>query len=279
MKKLALVLFVLFTIGISAQDVKLPNINAIHAFAGLNIPTQEAGKDQFKFDYMRLHMDLSSDNIKVQFRHDFASNKIQLANVSKSFGNFTITAGRFLDPIWWLFPAPHTMSQTAYASSINSFTVLNDGVSVQYDDVFNDKRVTGRISIFDCDGNRNISGSVDVTLSESTHLGYFFQTRGNKTGFGLMARSSFHLLLNLEGGMVSRPTTSSAPVEFYAQNQAKITDKLSIWLQGDFQADSETISTIRTMIGTAYQYSANSHLKLFYNFTDKLAVAKITFYL
>ncbi|MFA7201580.1 MAG: hypothetical protein WC099_01100 [Candidatus Paceibacterota bacterium] len=282
MKKLVLVaLFVILSTSfISAQTFNLNGINAeAHVFAGMNIPTQDVSKDQFKFDYMRLHVDLSNDQIKVQFRHDFSSGKIQLANVSKTFGNFTVTAGRFLDPIWYLFPAPHMMSQTAYASSVNSFTVLDDGISMQYDDVFNDKKVTARISVFDCDGNRNVSASVDVTLSEGTHIGYFLQTRGNKKGFGLMAKSAFHSLLNVEGGIVSRPTSSSAPVEFYAQNQAKLTDKISVWLQGDFEANSSTTNTVRTMVGAAYQYSTNSHLKLFYNFTEKLVVAKVTFFL
>lgn len=282
MKKLfVLFVFVLFAISVvSAQDLKqLPNIDAIRVFAGMNVPTQNVDKDQFKFDYMRLHIDLSNDVIKMQFRHDFSSGKIQLASISKSFGALTITAGRFLDPIWYLFSAPHMMSQTAYASSVNSFTVLDDGLSAQYEDVFNDKKITVRASIFDCDGNRNVSGSVDVALSSDAHIGYFVQTRGTKTGFGLMARNAFHPLLNVEGGIVSRPTSSSASVEFYGQNQARITNEFSIWLQGDFQMNSSTTSTVRTMVGAAYQYSTNSHLKLFYNFTEKIAVAKITFFL
>ncbi len=283
MKKLALaVLILVSSVTMFAQGFKqLPNVEAIHAFAGMKVPTQSVENNQFGFDYMRFEVIFSDDSSKmrVHFRHDFASSKIQLANVSKKFGNITITAGRFLDPIWYLFPAPHAMAQTAYAASVNSFTVLNDGISLQYDDVLNDKKITVRASIFDCDGNRNVSASVDVALSADTHMGYFVQTRGNKTGFGLMARSALHPLLNVEGGMVSRPTTSAAPVEFYAQNQAKLTDKLSIWLQGDFQAHCDIMSVVRTMVGAAYQYSNNSHLKLFYNFTDKVVIAKVTFFL
>lgn len=284
MKKLvALFVFIsiLFTVSaVFAQDSKIPNIDAIHVFAGMNVPTQDVDKNQFRFDYMRLHVDLSNSEIKMQFRHDFASNKLQLANVSKSFGDFMVTVGRFLDPVWQLYPAPHKMEQTNYPLSICSFGVLDDGVSLSFVDSLQSGNIlTAYASIYDSEGSRNISASVDVALGK-THLGYFFQTKNGFTGFGLILRNSFHRLLNLEGGMITRPVVSSAAsVEFYVQSQAQIFDNTSVWLQSDYQANSDAFWSSRLMAGVTYKYSTNSHLKLFWNFTDKVAVAKITFFM
>lgn len=287
MKKLLVVLFVMLS-GILFAQTQLPNIDGIHVFAGLNIPAKDVNKDQFKFDYMRLHVDLSNAETKIQFRHDFSSGKLQLANVSRSFGDFTITAGRFLDPVWQLYPAPHTMSQVSYPVSVNMFTVLDDGVGITYvaRDFTGKQSTTLYASIFDCNGERNISASINTNVG-----GIFLQTRGTETGFGLMARGSFNPLINLEGGMIKRPERIKNTIaDFYIQNQSIISNNTSIWLQADFQwqisyvSDDDSIipakfNTSRIMMGAAYQYSKNSHLKVFYSFTDKIAITKITFFL
>jgi len=253
-----------------AQDIKFPNVDAIHVFAGLNVPTQNVGADQFRFDYMRFHIDLSNDVIKLQFRHDFSSGNLQLANVSQTFGNFTITAGRFLDPTWQLQPAPHTMSQGAHAISISTFTVLDNGIGITY----TGNSISMYASVFDCNGNRNFSASL-----VHKNGGVFIQKNGSEYGFGWILRESYGKLVNVEGGIVKRANGSNPPpVEFYLQNRAQVFDNLNVWLQGDFQAKSDD-EVSRVLVGVAYQYSKNSHLKLFYNFTDKVAVAKVTFFL
>ena len=289
MRKVLLVLFAIFVSGSLSAQNQLPNIDGIHVFAGLNVPTRNVDREQFKFDYMRLHVDLSNSEIKVQFRHDFSSGKLQLANVSKTFGDLTITAGRFLDPVWWLYPAPHTMSQTSYPVSVNTFTVLNDGIGATYvtRDFRGKQTMTFYVSVFDCNGTRNISASIDALGI----FGAFIQTRGTETGFGLIARGKIHPLVNLEGGVVRRPEKMENMIaEFYIQNQAIIMSNFSVWLQANFlwqasyMTNDESIvpakfESSRVMAGATYQYSKNSHVKLFYNLIDKVAVAKITFFL
>ncbi len=271
MKKLLAVFVLFFSSFIFAQTFNFNGVSAeAHVFAGMNIPTQSVEKDQFRLDYVRLHVDLSNDEMKIQFRHDFASNKLQLANVSKTFGYFTFTAGRFLDPVWYLYPEPHIMSQTAYPVSVNTFTVLDNGIGA----VYTGGSVSIYASVFDCDGNRNFSASI-----VHKNGGGFIQKNGSRYGFGWILRESyFGDLITIEGGVVRSPLQNAPDFEEYLQGSVKINNKLSLWLQGDFQAVPDN-EVSRTLIGAAYQYSKNSHCKFFYNFTEKIAVAKITFFL
>lgn len=255
-----IIIFLLLALAVAVfgqeKSSNFANIDAINFFGGIDIAKSD-------FDYVRLHMDFSSHNfITAQFRYDFMLEQLQLANITRTFGKIRVTVGRFLDPVWYLYPAPHLMPQVFYPLTTLSLLVFENGVGIKYQD----KDLSLRVSGYDFGGRASISFS-----AEMNQICLFLQKR-NKNIIGFVLRKKFNSILNLEGGGVVSSSDSEL-FGFYLQNQLTI-NNLIIMFQADLMHDKR-----RMLAGLSYKYSEGSHLKFVYNFTQKTLVAKISFFM
>jgi len=250
MKKSLIVcfIFLFFLLGsVNAQN--------FYGFGALKIPTDNTEAYTFKWARVGMTVDRRGKQFVAEF--DVMSSEVQYfyLRLHKNLlgGEISVLAGKFLNPVPYLYPGPKTVQTPRWAKTLDGFGIYSTGTAIWYK--------SGQITLRAAHYNGN---GAAATISYG--LFSWFWERNVGQGIAITPFKSRFLTPWL-GLTKYQDETITASIQNYVQ--------LAPWLRFYSLVDLVQDQLPVFMTGVSIQYAKNSFLKIFKD--EERFLAEITF--
>jgi hypothetical protein len=222
----------------------------------MNVPTQ--AKKEYALKRARVGLKMSKSWFSVKFEYDFIQPDLKYSyvkvNKRLSKGNISFLAGKFLNPLAYLWPGPKTLPLTRYTVALNDFSIYSTGIALWY----RQGKFMFRTAHY---GQGEMSGALTYDWIS------IFWEKG--VGYGLVIKNPFTAWFFHPFIGATRHKDGSQV--YFLQNYIQLPYKLRFYFLYDI-GDDESL-----LIGFNEEFFKNSFIKFFYETKDKEFILRITF--
>lgn len=246
---------VAFIIALGVVVAQDQQEQTVYGFGFLNVPVEKG--DTYNLGWIRLGVKTKVDDQKTMtLEYDVNASALKYANLAwrdSLFGGVgTVVAGKFLNPVAYLYDAPKWLHATRWPLTINNYGIYSTGLSVWYQY----QKILFRIAHYNSNSVSLTVGFPELNFFWEKDIGYGFiaQTTGQNKWLNLRVCCTSYQLNGIKNA-------------YFVSNEVKLLDNLYLFTQLDYQDGYETLT------GLTWEYAKYCYVKAYYDsITDKASV-------